>query len=460
MPDPVPVEAEASDRLSRSAPALPASPATPATRDAAPAGRGPGKAPGPRPISTFHALRYRDFRYLWAGNAFMSAAQWIQITTMGWVSYDLTGSGGLVGVISSVGNLFSPAIAPFSGLASDRFSRTHVVAVSQGLLFVNALVLAMIIAAGWLEVWHLFLFALVAGALNAFNMPARQTLVFDVVPRDVVPNAVALSNLAFSTMRTAGPMVGGGLIALFGPANNFVVQAIAYLCVALSALMVRVPRRPASVAGSRFVQDIAEGYRWAFANPQARILLLMLTIYPTFIIPLHNALMPIFAKDIFEGGPSSLGVFLSALGAGGIVGGLLAASLNVVDRRGLLQLNAMFLCSLSQAGFAAMGALTGNVWLGAILLFLAGIGGSIFNTTNQTVVQLIAPDYLRGRITSVMQVQPLCMATGTLVAGALSDVYGAVAVGVGINLLAFGVTSAVLAFSPRMRALRLSGLAS
>jgi MFS transporter, DHA1 family, staphyloferrin A biosynthesis exporter len=313
---------------------------------------------------------------------------------------------------------------------------------------------------GWLEVWHLFAFAIAGGVLNAFNNPARQSLVFDVVPRAVVPNAVALSNLAFSSLRTVGPMVGGGLIALFGPADNFVVQAAMYGCVFWTALLIRVPRRPASNTPKHFYRDLVEGYRWALSHRETRILLLMLTLYPTFVIPLHNALMPVFAKDVFHEGSSALGLLLGALGAGGIVGGLLAASLNRVDRRGLLQLNAFFVSSLGQAGFAVFGYLTGNLWVGVFMLFLAGIGGSLFNTTNQTVVQLIAPDHLRGRITSVMQVQPLCMAVGTLTAGFLSDYFGAVAVTAAFNFTAFGIAFCVLVFSPRIRSLRLSKLGS
>jgi MFS family permease len=409
-------------------------------------------------IGTLYAFKYRDFRLVWLGSAFQSAAMWIQLTTMGWLSYDLTGSSGMVGAISSVGNLPQPFVAPFSGLASDRFSRNFVVATSQALLMVNAIVLAFVIAMGWLEVWHLFVFAIVGGVLNAFNNPARQSLVFDVVPRAVVPNAVALSNLAFSSLRTVGPMVGGGLIALFGPADNFVVQAVMYACVFWTALMIKVPKRPASTTPKHFYRDLVEGYRWAFSHRETRILLLMLTLYPTFVIPLHNALMPVFAKDVFHEGSGALGILLGALGAGGIVGGLLAASLNRVDRRGLLQLYAFFLCSLGQGSFAVFGSLTGSLWVGVAMLFLAGIGGSLFNTTNQTVVQLIAPDHLRGRITSVMQVQPLCMAVGTLTAGALADYLGVVTVTAVFNFTAFGIAFCVLVFSPRMRNLRLSQL--
>ena len=409
-------------------------------------------------IGTLYAFKYRDFRLVWLGSAFQSAAMWIQLTTIGWLSYDLTGSAGLVGAVSSVGNLPQPFVTPFSGLASDRFSRTSVVAASQALLFVNAIVPAFVIAMGWLDVWHLFAFAIVGGLLNAFNNPARQSLVFDVVPRAVVPNAVALSNLAFSSLRTIGPMVGGGLIALFGPADNFVVQAVMYGCVFWTAILIRAPKRPRSATKPHFYKDLVEGYRWALSHRETRILLLMLTLYPTFVIPLHNALMPVFAKDVFGAGSSALGLLLGALGAGGIVGGLLAASLNRVDRRGLLQLNAFFLSSLGQAFFAVFGSLTGNLWVGVFTLFLAGIGGALFNTTNQTVVQLIAPDHLRGRITAVMQVQPLCMAVGTLIAGVLADFAGAVAVTAVFNFTAFAIAFAVLVFSPRMRNLRLSNL--
>jgi MFS family permease len=147
---------------------------------------------------------------------------------------------------------------------------------------------------------------------------------------------------------------------------------------------------------------------------------------------------------------------LSALGVGGLLGGLVTASLNNVDRRGMMQLYSLLGCGGFLAQFALVGGLTGNYWLGVLLLVLSGIGGAIFNTTNQTVVQLIAPDHLRGRITSVLQVQPLCMAAGVFITGAASDLFGAIAVGTASGLLAFGMAALILVFSPRMRELRLS----
>lgn len=410
-------------------------------------------------IGTFHAFRFRDFRILWVGTAFSSGAQWIQNTTMGWLVFDLTGSGKALGLVGFIGALPSPFVAPFSGLASDRINRNVVVAISQAALFVNALLLAGAIALDIIQLWHIVLFALMAGILNAFNMPARQSLVFDVVPRYSVPNAVALSTLAFSTMRAVGPAVGGALIVFFGPANNFLLQALLYLSVMVTVLMIRLPAKPAGAARKRdFLGDLVEGYRWVILDGAARVLLLMMIIYPLLIIPLHNALLPIFARDVFDVSASGLGVMLSALGLGSIFGALLTASLNRVERRGLLQIGALFILGSCQAAFSLVGYLTESLWLSVGFLVLAGVGSAIFNTTNQTVLQLLAPDHLRGRITSVLQVQPICMAIGILLTGAAADIWGAPAVGITISLAAFGVGVLILVFSPRMRKLNMREL--
>jgi MFS family permease len=410
-------------------------------------------------IGTFHAFRYRDFRVLWLGTAFSSGAQWIQNTTMGWLVFDLTGSGKALGLVGFIGALPSPFVAPFSGLASDRINRNVVVAISQAALFVNAMLLAVAIALDLIQFWHLVVFALLAGILNAFNMPARQALVFDVVPRDSVPNAVALSTLAFSTMRAVGPAVGGALIVFVGPANNFLLQSLLYLSVMGTVLMIKLPAKPAQPARKKdFLGDLVEGYRWVLSDGAARVLVLMMVIYPLLIIPLHNALLPIFARDVFDVSATGLGIMLSALGLGSIFGALLTASLNRVDRRGLLQIGALFILGSCQAAFSVVGYLTESLWLAVGFLVLAGVGSAIFNTTNQTVLQLLAPDHLRGRITSVLQVQPVCMATGILVTGSAADIFGAPAVGITISLMAFAVGVLILLFSPRMRRLSMREL--
>ncbi len=414
---------------------------------------------GAVPAGTFHAFRYPNYRLLWLGNAFTATAQWVQNTTMGWVVYDLTGSGSMLGAVNGMRIIPTLVLSPVAGVVTDRFSRNRVIAVSQVALFTFTFALATGLALHAIDVWHLFLFAFLVAVANTFNMPARQTMVFDVVPRAVIPNAVALSNVAMSVSRTLGPMVGGLLIVWLGPANNFYLQGCAYLAVMVTVLQIPLPPRDLRRQRRSFFRSMADGYAFAARDPQARLLLLMSVISPLFLIPMHNALLPIFAKRVFQSDAAGLGILLAAIGAGGVLGGVLAASLSGVDRRGLVQLAALLVFSLSQALFAAVGAATGNLLASLPLLVLAGVAESVFNTTNQTVLQLVAPDHLRGRMASVLQVGPLLIPVGSLAAGTLADSVGAPLVGMGFSFIAFAIGLVVLVCSPRMRALRLSGLA-
>lgn len=377
---------------------------------------------------------------------------------MGWVVYDLTGSGGTLGAMNAMRSIAMLLVMPFAGVTADRISRNLIIGVSQVLLFVVALVLAVDIAMGWLEVWHLFAFTLLAGIAGSFNMPARQTMVFDTVPRSVLPNAIALSSLAMSVTRAGGPMIGGVLIVWFGAAANFSLQAIAYLCVLGTVLLIRLPPRKPSTARRAVWRDMREGYGFVFSNPQARVLFMMTLINPLFLIPLHMGILPILAKDVFTGGASSLGIMLGALGAGGIFGGLLTASLNRIDKRGVMQLIALSVYSLAQAAFSAVALVTGDMWLAVPFLLIAGAAESVSNTTNQTVLQLLAPDNLRGRINAALQLSPMLWSLSVLIAGSLADRVGGPTVGIGLSLCAFGVVMLITLFSPRMRQLRLSRL--
>ncbi len=409
-------------------------------------------------IRLLHSFQFRDFRWLWLGNTFSGASTWIQQTTMGWLVYDLTGSGAILGAINSLGNLPSLATAPLAGVAADRYSRNSVVAVSQALALLNAMFIAIVILLGVLHVWYLFVFAIVAGSLNAINMPARQAIVPDVVPREVVPNAIALNNTAMNVTRTLGPLVAGALIVAFGPAENFMLQALAYLGVVVAILNVRRIPPPLSSQGRSFRRDLKEGYRWALTNPDARLLLLMMVLYPTFVIPVHLALMPIFAEDVFHTDAGGLGLLLGSLGVGGFFGAVLAAALNQVDRRGLLQLAGLFVVSGFLVLFGVIGGLTGNLWIGVGLLVLSGTGGSLFLTTNQTVLQLLAPAHLRGRVTGLLNINPICQSVGVIVTGTAADFFGAATMAAISGGIMFSIGLAVLIFSPRERNLRLSRL--
>ena len=184
----------------------------------------------------FEAFKYRDYRLLWFGNLCQSGAVWIQTTTMSWLAYALTRSGSTLGLVNAMRMIPTLFVTPIAGVAVDRFNRNKIIAVSQLSLFFFTFLIAVDIYIGDLHVWHLFVFALLSGVTNTFNLPARQTFVFDLVPTQVVPNAIALDNIAMSSARTLGPMGAGALIVAFGPANNFLIQACMYMAIMTTVL--------------------------------------------------------------------------------------------------------------------------------------------------------------------------------------------------------------------------------
>jgi MFS family permease len=409
-------------------------------------------------VGTFHALRYRNYQLLWVGGLFTAAAQWIQQTVLGWVVYDMTGSGSILGAMNLMRMLATVLFSPAAGVATDRLSRNRIIGVTSLAMALMTFIVAIDLMAGTLQIWHLFLFTFLVASVQMFNMPARQTIVFDLVPRHVIPNAVALSWLAFSIARSIGPAVGGALIVLFGPANNFVLQGVAYLLVMVTVLMIRTPPVAHTTARRSLTASMREGYGFVLRDPLARPALIMSMISPLLIIPLHGSLLPIFAKAVFHADASGLGILVGSIGFGGLFGGLLTASLNRVDRRGLLQIIALLVFSLSETIFSILAWWTGSLWIAVPFLVIAGAAESLYSTTNTTVLQLLAPAHLRGSMASVLQLSFLLMPLGGLAAGAGADVFGAPAVGATITFAAFTIGVLMLVLSPQLRGLRLSAL--
>ncbi len=407
-------------------------------------------------VGTFEALRYRHYRLLWIGDLCAAAAQWMQQTALSWVVYDLTGSGGILGAMNLMRTFPTLFLSPVAGVASDRLPRNRIIGVSQAAMVVLTVLLALDIAAGSLRVWHLFAFSFFAAAAQAFYIPARQTFVFELVPRHVIPNAVALSWLAFSLSRSIGPALGGAMIVAVGPSKNFLLQAVAFSGVIVAVLFIRVVRAERPAGQKSFIAGLKEGYGFAFFDPRARILVSMSLIAPLFIIPLHGALLPIFAKHVFHGDASTLGILAGSIGFGGLFGGVLTAYLSRVDRRVLLGLGALLIFSGCEVVFSIVAGYTGSLWLAIPFLVIAGTAESVYATTSMTVLQLLAPEHLRGSIASVLQLGFLAMPIGALVAGVSADMFGAPVVGTAITLIAFSLGLAILVGSPAMRRLRLS----
>ncbi len=405
-------------------------------------------------IGTFHALGLRDFRLLWIGTLFASAGQWIQQATLSWVVYDLTGSGTLLGAIGLMRAIPMLSLIPLAGVAADCMNRRLLMLSSQVGMLGLALGLGVGMAVGKVEIWHLFLFTFLAGVAQAFNQPVRQTIVFDLVPRHAVPNAVALSSAGFNLTRAIGPSIAGFLIAWYGPAGNFFIQSAAYLGVVISVLLIAFPPNRRADQGASVLRNLAEGFAYVAKNPITRVLVMLGTVPPLLLIPSFMYLTPIFAKDIFNSGPEGLGLLLSSVGVGGVIGALTTASLGSFDRRGLLQLGALFGLALSVLAFS----FSTSMQTALPALLCAGFFEMIYMSTNQTILQLSVPDQMRGRVTSILMLNMAMMPVGGTVAGTGADLIGAPGAVRLLSLAAILVGGTIAIFVPRMRDLRLSRL--
>lgn len=379
-----------------------------------------GSAPVEESDGALAPLRRPDFRWLITGTMLANGAQWIQQVTLSWLVYDLTSSGMMLGTLSLVQAAAALGVAALAGLAIDRFARSTLMLVVNGWLLSISLVLGVALLAGYVEVWPLFAYSFLGGVAQAVDMPLRQTVVFVLVPRRLAPAAVALVSTGWAVMRSLGPAIGGFLILWFGPGGNFLVQACAYGLIALTIIRIRFPPEP-KIRGNKAAKGaLAEALRFVLTQPATRAFVLMGWIPPLFIIPTFSALPPIYAKAVFKGGPDTLGMLLSAAGLGGIVGGLFSASLARFERRGLLQLGALLLLSLALIGFA----LCADLVPALSLLAAAGFFEMIYLTTNQTLLQLSIPDALRGRVSSIVNLNAGLSPIGALVAGIGADLIG------------------------------------
>ncbi len=402
-------------------------------------------------FQTFASLKYRNFRFLWGGTLFSSAGNWIQQVTLGWLMYDMTENAFLVGTLLGARALPFLLVGPIAGVIADRMDRRRVLLANQFFLGFIAIGFAVVVASGLVQVWHLFVFTLLSGAGWAFNNPVRQALVANSVPARDLVNAIALNSMGFNITRVLGPAFGGLLIAFFGPATNFFIQAVCYMGVALMVFPINIPKHDVSSSkGAPILSNLAEGLRYVSKEPTILGLILVALIPALFIMPFVSGLMPVFSEEVLHAGPEGLGLLLSALGVGGLTGALVLATIRNVGRRGILLLGAAMSAGLLMILFSR------TTWMPLSLACLVGVGTAhmAYMTTTNIVIQTITPDKFRGRVMSLYHLDFGLVPLGGLIAGTIAQFYGspaAVLIGGGITTLL------ILLVAVKFRAIRYAG---
>lgn len=372
-------------------------------------------------VPRFPVLRHRNFRLYAVGQGLSLVGFWMQSVAQGWLVYRLSGSAFALGVVAFASYAPVLCLAPVAGVAADRVRRYGLVALTQTLLFMIALVLGVAVTAGVATVPFIVGAAAATGVVSAFDVPARQSFLVEMVGPDDLPGAIALNASLFNGARLIGPAFAGILVAEVSEGPCFLLNAASYLAVVIALARMDLPRRPAPGPAAPATGFVA-GLRYVRERPVLRTLLLLLGVVGSFGFP-WTVLLPVFAASVFDVGPRGYGLLLAAAGSGAVLSGLRLASRRYTRREHRRNL----LVGLVALGAGVVGLGLSRSFVAALYLqALAGFGMIRYAATTNTLVQLVVEDRYRGRVMGLYTVMFLGTAPlGSLVLGALAERFGA-----------------------------------
>jgi MFS family permease len=373
------------------------------------------------------ALRHRNFQLFFSGQLISLIGTWMQSVAQSWLVYRLTGSALLLGSVGFASQIPVFLFAPLGGITADRINRRYIVIATQNASMLLAFILAALTLTGKVQVWHVFVLASLLGLVNAFDIPGRQSFLVDMVGKDDLMNAIALNSSMFNGARVIGPAIAGILVAKIGEGWCFFANGVSYIAVIVGLLLMRVQIPVRASMASPF-EHMMEGFRFVNRTGPIRALLLLLGLVSLVGMP-YAVLMPIFADQILHGGARGLGILMGAAGVGALLG-----ALTLAFREGVKGLGrwVAWCC----AGFGAslvIFSLSHTFWLSVILLLPVGYAIMLQMACSNTLIQVMVPDALRGRVMAVYSMMFMGMAPiGALFGGALAERLGApVTVGIG-----------------------------
>jgi MFS family permease len=411
----------------------------------------PKHATGLRAVG--RALVHRNYRLFFFGQGVSMIGTWMTRIATGWFVFRLAEQDApfLLGLVGFTGQAPTFFLAPFAGALVDRWNRHRTLVVTQVLALIQSALLAVVAFShqpASVVIGEVLVLSLFQGLINAFDMPARQAILVEIVERrEDLPNAIALNSSLVNGSRLIGPSLAGVIIAAAGEAWCFLIDALSYLAVVAALLAMRLVARPRPPRTGAIWHEAVEGFRYAFGFPPIRSLLLLLALVSFMGMP-YTVLLPIIAADVLQGGPRILGLLSGASGLGAVAGALYLAS-----RQSVLGLGGWIIVATTAFGLGLVGlALSRSLPLSLVLMMLAGFGMMVQLASSNTILQTIVEEDKRGRVMSFYSMAFLGMAPfGSLFAGSLAGVIGAPAT-ILIGGIACLVAAAVFAWGlPRLR---------
>lgn len=367
----------------------------------------------------FRALRHRNFRLYWGGQLTSLIGTWMQSVAQGWLMHRLTSSAFMLGLL--VFTQFVPVLifSLWAGVIADRVDKRRMLLITQTCAFVQALTLAVVVTLGIAEPWMVLVLAFAYGTFNAFDLPARQSYLVELVGKEDLSNGIALNSAAFNTARVIGPAIAGILLARVGEAGCFWINALSYLAVISSLWRIRVER--AAAGSTRVASTLMEGVRYVAKTRSLRNLLVLLGFMSGLGFQ-YAVLLPVYTKDYLHADADTFGWLISAFGVGSLLSAVLMT--RRLDRWALrrnLQLG-LVTAAIGMGMFAWSRWLTLSLAMG----FLAGFGLILYVASTNTLLQLTTDDQFRGRIMSFYTVMFIGTAPfGALISGLIAERFGA-----------------------------------
>lgn len=395
------------------------------------------------------ALRHRNYRLFFFGQAVSVVGSWMTRIATAWLVYRLTDSAWMLGVVGFAQHVPTFLLGPIAGTYVDRWNRRSVLIVSQASAMIITLALAALTLSGLIAIWQVLLLSVLEGLTRAFDVPARQAMVVDMVEdRNDLPNAIALNSSIFNGGRLIGPAIGGAVIAWAGEGLCYLVDGVSYTAVILALVVMRLPP-PVARSPRPVLVELREGFGAAFGFPPIRALLVLVAAVALLGVP-YMTLMPVFARDVLGGDAGTLGVLMGSAGAGALMGALYLASRSTVRGLGIR-------IATAAAGFAltlVLFSLSPWLWLSSPLVVAAGFSMMVVTAGSNTIVQTLVDDDKRGRVMSLFATAFLGSApVGNLLAGRSAEWVGAPAT-VAAGGVACAVVAAIFALKlPVLRAL-------
>jgi MFS family permease len=371
----------------------------------------------------FRALSHRNYQLFFSGQSISMIGTWMTRVATSWLVYKLTGSALFLGIVGFAGQIPSFVLAPFAGVLVDRWNRHRLLVATQALAMLQSFALAILALTGYIQIWYVIVLSIFQGLINAFDMPARQSFVVEMVEdRADLPNAIALNSSLVNAARLLGPSIGGVIIAAVGEGWCFAIDGASYLAVIASLLAMTVtPAEIRAVKETNIFRQFREGWKYVVGFPPISKILLLLAFVSLVGMP-YTVLMPIFANEILRGGPNTLGFLMAASGVGALCGAIFLAARKTVLGLGrfIPRMAGLFGVGLMAFSFSRM------IWLSLILMVVTGLGFMVQMAVSNTIIQTLVDEDKRGRVMSFYTMAFMGTAPfGSLLAGILAERIGA-----------------------------------